>query len=94
MIDLDADERGSLFVPLEIGNVSVMALVDSGSTFSVMHSTLLDKIAQKVEVHRETAQVSIRMGDGGPLETKGFVEHDVRVGQGSPAVKRILLNLL
>ena len=70
-IDLVTDQTGSLFLPVEFNGIPVMALVDSGSTVSVIHPDVLSRVLWIADVHREHQSGQLRLADGGVVNTKG-----------------------
>ena len=45
-IELETDTTGSLYLPLLVSGVSVMGLLDTGSTVSVVHPSVLSRLSQ------------------------------------------------
>ena len=49
-VELKTDRMGSLYISLQINGIPVMALVDTGSTFSVIHPTVLSRISEEQDM--------------------------------------------
>lgn len=71
---------GSLYMPLEVNGVSVTALVDSGSTISVIHPVVFVKIARGGDVTLNGQEGKLRLADGSLASTLGNVQLKIRVG--------------
>ena len=74
---------GSLYISLRINGIPVMALVDSGSTLSVIHPTILSRITGDQEMVRKSSSGQLRLADGGLVDTLGTVQLSLRLGSDS-----------
>ena len=79
-IELEIDAAGSLYVPLLVNGVSVMALVDSGSTVSVIHPSVLGRSRGGREVTLERGPENILLADGSCVATIGCSPVTVEIG--------------
>ena len=70
-MDLEVDSAGSLYLPLQINGISVTALVDSGSTVSVIHPEVLERVTGDPVGVLDGTLRQIKLADGGLLETRG-----------------------
>ena len=66
--DLIPDTLGSLYISLDLHGVTVFALVDSGSTISVIHPDVLGQIPGMVDADIEHPGGELRMADGGVVQ--------------------------
>ena len=73
-IDMVTDQTGGLFLPVEFNGFPVRALVDSGSTASVIHPDVLSRVSWIADVHREHQSGQLRLADGGVVNTQGSVK--------------------
>ena len=73
---------GCLYLPLRMNDVSVVALIDTRSTVSVVHPSVLAKIPSDVEVHLRDRSGRIRLADGSETESLGTVQLRVPLGTG------------
>ena len=64
-VKLETDWIGSLYISLRINGIPVMALVDSGSTLSVIHPTVLSRITGEQDIVRKSSSGQLRLADGG-----------------------------
>ena len=71
--DLISDTLGSLYVSVDFHGITVFALVDSGSTISVIHPDVLAQIPGMVGADDEHPGGELRMADGGVICTLGSV---------------------
>ena len=74
---------GSLYISLRINEIPVMALVDSGSTLSVIHPTVLSRISGEQDMVRKSPSGQLRLADGGLVDTLGTVQLSLRLGSDS-----------
>jgi len=79
-IQLETDAKGSLYLPMFINGVSVMALIDSGSTISVVHPSILTRLSDDVAVSSRNDIGQIRLADGSMIDTLGTVRLKVQLG--------------
>ena len=79
-VQLKTDGRGSLYLPLLIDDVPVLALVDTGSTISVIHPSILNKSLDEVVVRETSKACQIRLADGSLVDTLGTVQLKVQLG--------------
>ena len=79
-IQLETDGRGSLYLPLLIDEVPVLALVDTGSTISVIHPSILNRSLDEVVVRETSKACQIRLADGSLVDTLGTVQLKVQLG--------------
>ena len=79
-VQLETDGRGSLYLPLLIDEVPVLALVDTGSTISVIHPSILNKSLDEVVVRETSKACQIRLADGSLVDTLGTVQLKVQLG--------------
>ena len=86
-IDLVTDQTGSLFLPVEFNGFPVMALVDSGSTASVIHPDVLSRVSWIADVHREHQSGQLRLADGGVVYTQGSVKLLLKLGTDSVPIQ-------
>ena len=71
--DLISDTLGSLYVSVDLQGITVSALIDSGSTVSVIHPDVLARIPGMVDADIEHPGGELRMADGGVVRTLGSV---------------------
>ena len=64
-----------------------MALVDSGSTASVIHPDVLSRISWIADVHREHQSGQLRLADGGVVYTQGSVKLLLKLGTDSVPIQ-------
>ena len=86
-IDLVIDRSGSLILPVEFNGFPVMALVDSGSTASVIHPDVLSRVSWIADVHRENQSGQLRLADGGVVNTQGSVKLLLKLGTDSVPIQ-------
>ena len=65
---------------MEANGIPIMALVDSGSTISVIHPSVLDRIQRGHDVTLVGDMGQLRVADGRTVETHGVVQLSLRVG--------------
>ena len=65
---------------MEANGIPIMALVDSGSTISVIHPSVLDRIQRGHDVALVGDMGQLRVADGRTVETHGVVQLSLRVG--------------
>ena len=78
--DLIPDTLGSLYVSVDLQGITVFALVDSGSTISVIHPDVLARIPGMVDADIEHPGGELRMADGGVVRTLGSVNLCMKIG--------------
>ena len=78
-IQLEIDAKGSLYLPMLIDEVSTMALVDTGSTISVVHPSILTRLPDDVAVQMNRQVGQIRLADGSMIDTLGTVQLKVQL---------------
>ena len=78
--DLIPDTLGSLYVFVDLQGITVFALVDSGSTISVIHPDVLARIPGMVDADIEHPGGELRMADGGVVRTLGSVNLCMKIG--------------
>ena len=78
--DLIPDTLGSLYVSVDFHSITVFALVDSGSTISVIHPDVLARIPGMVDADIEHPGGELRMADGGVVRTLGSVDLCMKIG--------------
>ena len=64
-VKLETDRMGSLYISLRINEIPVMALVDSGSTLSVIHPTVLSRISGEQDMVRKSPRWGTSSGKWG-----------------------------
>ena len=81
-LDLEIDKTGSLYLPLTIAGISVLGLLDTGSTISVVHPSLLMQISRNVNVplKKKATCTKIRLADGSVVSSEGLVELELGLG--------------
>ena len=79
-IQLETDAKGSLYLPMLIDEVPTMALVDTGSTISVVHPSILTRLPDDVAVQMNSQVGQIRLADGSMIDTLGTVQLKVQLG--------------
>ena len=79
-VELESDGTGSLYLPMKIGGVDVMGLVDTGSTISVIHPSIVAMISRNVSVPRSSRTGRIRLADGSVTSSLGLVSLDLSFG--------------
>ena len=77
---MNRDCQGSLYLNMEANGIPIMALVDSGSTISVIHPSVLDRIQRGHDVALVGDMGQLRVADGRTVETHGVVQLSLRVG--------------
>ena len=65
---------------MEANGIPIMALVDSGSTISMIHPSVLDRIQRGHDVTLVGDMGQLRVEDGRTVETHGVVQLSFRVG--------------
>ena len=81
-IKLGRDDMGSLYLPLVVGGAEVMALIDSGSTVSVIHPSVLARVQDNGTAVLYGSKCQLRMADGGILDSAGSVRLRLGVTDG------------
>ena len=79
-IILKRDCQGSLYLYMEANGIPIMALVDSGSTISMIHPSVLDRIQWGHDVTLVRDMEQLRVEGGRTVETHGAVQLSLRVG--------------
>ena len=79
-IILNTDCQGSLYLNMEANGIPIMALVDSGSTISMIHPAVLDRIQWEHDVTLVGHMGKLLGADGRTVETHGVVQLSLRVG--------------
>ena len=80
-VKLETDRMGSLYISLWIYEIPVMALVDSGSTLSVIHPTVLSRIFGEQDMARKSPSGQLRLAE--LVDTLGTVQLSLRLGSDS-----------
>ena len=78
---------GSLYVSVDLQGITVFALVDSGSTISVIHPDVLAWIPGMVDADIERPGGELRMADGGVIRTSGSVNLCMKIGTDNLSMK-------
>ena len=79
-LDLIPDTLGSLYVSVDLQGITVFALVDCGSTISVIHPDVLARIPGMVDADIEHPGGELRMADGSVIPTSGSVNLCMKIG--------------
>ena len=77
-LDLEIDETGCLYLPLTIAGISVLGLLDTGSTISVVHPSFSMQISRNVNVplKKKGTCTKIRLADVSVVSSEGLVESE------------------
>ena len=91
IVELETDAAGSLFLPLLVSGVSVMGLIDTGSTVSVVHPSVLARLSEDCEIplSRETGR--LRLADGSVTGSLGTVQLDLQLGTGKDVWSHVMV---
>ena len=65
------DASGSLYIPLQIGSIEAMGLLDSGATISVIHPSVLSKVMKSSDVVLKRKRGKLQVADGNFVHTFG-----------------------
>ena len=79
-VELESDGTGSLYLPMKIGGVDVMGLVDTGSTISVIHPSIAAMISRSVSVPHSSRTGMIRLADGSVTSSLGLLSLGLSFG--------------
>ena len=90
-IELETDTTGSLYLPLLVSGVSVMGLLDTGSTVSVVHPSVLSRLSQDSEICLNSEIGRLRLADGSATESLGTVQLDLQLGTGKDIWPHMML---
>ena len=76
-IELETYTTVSLYLPLPKSGVSVMGLLDTGSTVSVVHPSVLSRLSQDYDICLNCESGGLRLADGSDTESLGTVQLDL-----------------
>ena len=80
IFNLEEDGTGSLYLPITVNGFKIMALMDSGSTCTIIHPDIFEKIHQKDQVNFDGIPTKLRMANGNITTTQGKVNLKIKIG--------------
>ena len=85
--------RGGLFVDCKVRGTSGRFLIDTGSTDTLISSTIYYQIPREKRPALDAEKVQVRQVDGSPLEVLGTAWVDVQVGRTTHPVKAVRIKM-
>ena len=81
-LDLEVDMTGSLNLPIGICGITIMGLVDAGSTISIVHPLVLSRLPQGVNIEMTDRPGRIPLADRSMTDILGTVQLQLQLGIG------------
>lgn len=63
-----------LYLQINIENVSLNALIDTGSTIAIIHTQKFKLLSDEIQNTIQPVKFVLKMADGGPVPCKGVVK--------------------
>ena len=90
-VELEIDATGSLYLPLFVSGVSVMGLIDTGSTVTVVHPSVLAMLSEDSEIPLNSETGRLRLADGSFTGSLGTVQLDLQLGTGKDIWSHVMV---
>ena len=76
---MKGNKNDGLFVNAKIHNTEVHCLIDTGSTMSVLHTTVFDQLPGRLKKHLLPYHTQLRMTDGSPVVPLSIVKVPLQI---------------
>ena len=76
---MKGNKNDGLFVNAKIHNTEVHCLIDTGSTMSVLHTTVFDQLPGRLKNQLLPYHTHLRMADGSPVVPLGIVKVPLQI---------------
>ena len=76
---MKGNKNDGLFVNAKIHNTEVHCLIDTGSTMSVLHTTVFDQLPGRLKNQLLPYHTHLRMVDGSPVVPLGIVKVPLQI---------------
>lgn len=73
LFQMKNSDHDGLFVTVDICQIPLYCLLDTGSTMSVLHSNIFKKLPQKMQTRLKTSNQKLRMADGSAVRILGTI---------------------
>jgi hypothetical protein len=70
---MENSNHDGLFATVDICQIPLYCLLDTGSTMSVLHSNIFKKLPQKMQTRLKNSNKKLRMADGSELRILGTI---------------------
>lgn len=73
LFQMKNSDHDGLFVTVDICQIPLYCLIDTGSTMSVLHSNIFKKLPQKIQTRLKISNQKLRMADGSEVRILGTI---------------------
>ena len=73
LFQMKNSDHDGLFVTVDICQIPLYCLIDTGSTMSVLHSNIFKKLPQKMQTRLKISNQKLRMADGSEVRILGTI---------------------